>query len=120
MSKLNKKEILNIKKYFRVQFGNVITKIGIIEDKFDCGFKLRLIQMIYNCDMIITKMDFKEEITALGCNTNNVFQFDDFSQINFNDLLLKVDHKSNQLNKKNLNKNYTWDVITHKIANILN
>ena len=120
MSKLNRKEIENLNKYFNIKFDNVISKVGILEDKFDCGFKLRLIQMLFNCEVIITKMDFKEEIIALGCSTNNVFQFDDFSKINFNNLLLKIDKKSNEVNKKILNKNYSWDVVASKIAYFIN
>ena len=52
----------------------VVLLVGLMEDRFDCGFKLRLIQMIYNCDLIITKLDFNQEILALNCSLK-IFMF---------------------------------------------
>tara|TARA_B100000795_G_C22762794_1_gene424356 strand:- start:39 stop:995 length:957 start_codon:yes stop_codon:yes gene_type:complete len=120
MSKLKKSEIYNIENYFKIIDGNNFSRIGVIEDKFDCGFKLRLIQMLFNCDIIITKMDYETEIKALGCSSKNVFQFKDFSNINFDDLLLKVDEKMNDLNREHLSKTYNWESVANNILNILN
>ena len=120
MSKLNESEVSNIANYFEIIDGNNFSSVGIIEDKFDCGFKLRLIQMLFNCDIIITKLDYESEIKALGCSSKNVFQFKDFSNINFDDLLLKVDKKTNDLNRDHLLNNYNWKSIANNILNILN
>ena len=61
MSKLRKRELFNISSYFNVINENNFSRVGVIEDKFDCGFKLRLIQMLFNCDVIITKLDYEAE-----------------------------------------------------------
>ncbi len=119
-SKLGKKEISNISNYFKLVEGNNFSRIGIIEDKFDCGFKLRLIQMLFNCDLIITKLDYEVEIQALGCSSKNVFQFKDFSEINFEDLLNKVDPKVNIENQQHLLKTHNWKSISGNIFRILN
>jgi hypothetical protein len=120
MSKLVKKEISNISNYFKVVNGNNFSRVGIIEDKFDCGFKLRLIQMLFNCDVIITKLDYEIEIKALGCSSKNIFQFKDFSKINFDDLLSKVDSRVNEKNREHLLKMHNWNSISNNISNILN
>ena len=120
MSKLVKKEISNISNYFKVVYGNNLSRVGVIEDKFDCGFKLRLIQMLFNCDVIITKLDYEIEIKALGCSPKNIFQFKDFTKINFDDLLSKVDSKVNEKNREHLLKMYNWNSIANNISNILN
>jgi len=120
MSKLVQKEISNISNYFKVVNGNNFSRVGIIEDKFDCGFKLRLIQMLFNCDVIITKLDYEIEIKALGCSSKNIFQFKDFSKINFDDLLSKVDSKVNKKNREHLLKMHNWNSISNNISNILN
>lgn len=120
MSKLVKKEISNISNYFKIVNGNNFSRVGIIEDKFDCGFKLRLIQMLFNCDVIITKLDYEIEIKALGCSSKNIFQFKDFSKINFDDLLSKVDSKVNEKNREHLLKMHNWNSISNNISNILN
>ncbi|MFT5248578.1 MAG: hypothetical protein ACI93P_000292 [bacterium] len=120
MSKLVQKEISNISNYFKVVNGNNFSRVGIIEDKFDCGFKLRLIQMLFNCDVIITKLDYEIEIKALGCSSKNIFQFKDFSKINFDDLLSKVDSKVNEENREHLLKMHNWNSISNNISNILN
>jgi len=120
MSKLVQKEISNISNYFKVVNGNNFSRVGIIEDKFDCGFKLRLIQMLFNCDVIITKLDYAIEIKALGCSSKNIFQFKDFSKINFDDLLSKVDSKVNEKNREHLLKMHNWNSISNNISNILN
>jgi hypothetical protein len=120
MSKLVQKEISNISNYFKVVNGNNFSRVGIIEDKFDCGFKLRLIQMLFNCDVIITKLDYEIEIKALGCSFKNIFQFKDFSKINFDDLLSKVDSKVNEKNREHLLKMHNWNSISNNISNILN
>ena len=119
-SKLVQKEISNISNYFKVVNGNNFSRVGIIEDKFDCGFKLRLIQMLFNCDVIITKLDYEIEIKALGCSPKNIFQFKDFSKINFDDLLSKVDSKVNEKNREHLLKMHNWNSISNNISNILN
>ena len=119
-SKLVKKEIRNINNYFKLVIGNNFSNVGIIEDKFDCGFKLRLIQMLFNCDIIITKLDYEIEIKALGCSSKNVFQFKDFSKVNFDSLISKVDSKVNEENRKHLLKMYNWNSISNNISNILN
>jgi hypothetical protein len=120
MSKLVQNEISNISNYFKVVSGNNFSRVGIIEDKFDCGFKLRLIQMLFNCDVIITKLDYEIEIKALGCSPKNIFQFKDFSKINFDDLLSKVDIKVNKKNREHLLKMHNWNSISNNISNILN
>lgn len=119
-SKLDKNEIANISNYFEIIHENNFSRIGIIEDKFDCGFKLRLIQMLFSCDIVITKLNYETEIKALGCSSKNVFQFKNFSQINFNNLLLKVDKKVNVINRDHLLKTYNWNSISKNILNILN
>ena len=119
-SKLSKSEIYNLRNYFNIQFGNIFSKVGIIEDKFDCGFKLRLIQMLFSCDLIITKINFDIEVKALGCSPGNIFQFNDFSKLDFNFLFSKVDHKINEKNKIHLLKKHNWNSISKNIINILN
>ena len=119
-SKLTKNEISNLGNYFKVINGSKFSRVGIIEDKFDCGFKLRLIQMLFNCDVIITKLDYEIEIKALGCSHKNVFKFKDFSKINFDDLLSKVDLRVNENNRKHLSKTHNWNSISNNIFNILN
>lgn len=118
-SKLMKKEISNISNYFKVVCGNNFARVGIIEDKFDCGFKLRLIQMLFNCDVIISKLDYTTEIEALGCSSKNIFQFKDFSKINFNNLLSKINLKVNKKNRDHLLKTHNWDSISNNILMIM-
>lgn len=107
-SNLSKKEIMNFEKYFKVSNESKLSKVGIIEDKFDCGFKLRLIQMLYNCDVILTKLDFSHEIKSLNCDPQNVHVFKDFSAINLKKILKNVDNNVNMKNKKILSENHNW------------
>jgi hypothetical protein len=119
-SKLKKKEILNISKFFSFSYENKISRIGLIEDKFDSGFKLRLIQMLFNCDYIITKLDYSHEILALGCDPHNTFIFDDFSKINFEQLEDKYCKNINSFNKKTLLANHLWQHKSKILLEILN
>ena len=119
LSKLGKKELSNINSFFNIIYENSFSRVGIIEDKFDSGFKLRLIQMLFNCEIIITKLGYESEIKALGCNPKNVFQFKNFSKINFDDLLSKVDSRVNEKNREHLLKMYNWTSISNNISNIL-
>jgi hypothetical protein len=118
-SRLLKKEISNLSRYFKVVNGNNFSRVGIIEDKFDCGFKLRLIQMLFNCDVIISKLDYEIEIKALGCGSKNIFQYKDFSEINFDDLLSTVDAKENKKNREHLLRTHNWDSISNSIYKII-
>lgn len=118
-SNLNKTETENISKYYEIKVGNKFSKIGIIEDLFDCGFKLRLIQMLFNCDLIITKLDFSKEIKALGCSAKNVFQFSDFSKIDLRNLYNSVDHNVNKKNREHLTDKFNWSSIAANIIDVL-
>jgi hypothetical protein len=119
LSKLGVRETSHINKYFEIKEDNKFSRVGIIEDKFDCGFKLRLIQMLYSCDIIITKLDYKCEINALGCSSKNVFRYKNFTNVNFDVLLDEIDYEVNYNNRKQLSSNYNWNSIATNIVNIL-
>lgn len=113
-SKLSDRELNNLSRHFDVIENNGFSRVGIIEDKFECGFKMRLIQMLFNCDLVISKIDLSQEINAIGCSAKNFFVFKDFAMIDVNDILNRVNVDVNMKNRIHLMHYYSWVSVASK------
>lgn len=118
LSSLKEHEILKLKKNFILCDKELVeSNCSLIEENFLAGFKLKLLEMIYNGDLIFSKVDLKNEIKNLGLRDDLFFLIKDIKEIsdfdtNFDIKLLKEVREKNQ---KILFEQYQWIQITKRI-----
>jgi len=117
LSRLTVNELLYLGKNFEVvNEDNEETNISLIEENFLAGFKLKLLQMLYQGDYIFSRIDLTEEIESLGLRSElfiyikDLKEIEKFSPLNKEDYFNIVDH-----NRNVLRLNYTWRNIAERI-----
>ena len=98
-----------------------IGQIGIIEDRFQVGFKLKLLQMLYVCDFVYSRVDLRREIAALGLDDSYFFQFSNVDEIQ---VPLNARDREKLLNARISNREiiarkYNWKTIGAEIVKLL-
>lgn len=121
LSQFKKSQKLKLKNSFKlIDHSQGVGCIGVIEDNFVVGFKLKLIQMLVNGDYIFSRVKLDQELYALGLNTKYVEYFKNFEE--FHKMIQKDFDKKDFLNVSKFNRsllitNYTWDKIGVRILN---
>lgn len=119
LSKLSSVDIKLLSLSYKIEFNeNFESNLALIEDNFLAGFKLKLIEMLYNGDVIFSRVDLKQEIKGLGLMDDLFFKINSISEIeNIKlpdiDLIMKVCRHNQNI----LKNNFTWDKIAERIIN---
>lgn len=115
LSKSTESEIECLSKKFTIEYKeNNQSNCVFIEDNFVVGFKLKLIEAIYNGDFIFSKVDLKDEIIGLGLNADNYILVNNCIEI---DNCININIKAINLNRDKLIKYYQWDNIVGRVIN---
>ena len=67
LSKLNINELNILSRKFKIIYDELNeSNCSLIEDNFTVGFKLKLMQMLFNGDIVFSRVDLKSEIENLS------------------------------------------------------
>jgi len=94
---------------------------GLIEDQFLSGFKLKLLEYIQKGDFVVSRVNLRDEIDALGLNGDGFFHWNSKEVP-----LLKLQERfSSELDadlvssrRKYLNNKFSWTAIAQKMLDI--
>lgn len=122
LKKLNRLES-NQFYYLLNEFGRIVNSIScqylLIEDRFDMGFKLKLLQGLYSSVIIYSFVDLTEEITSRGLSADNfilVNDIDDIKRIAISENRINT-HKQN---KRLIERDFSWELAANTIVTNLN
>ena len=115
VSLLEKKFIGFIKTTNRKSLG----RIALIEDDFKLGFKLKLIQALFSSDIIFSRLDFREELIALGLNADNIYPLQNDNKVHRKNIDKFINYNSLEENRKIIRENYLWSHVANFISLII-
>ncbi|MBO2661850.1 MULTISPECIES: hypothetical protein [Shewanella] len=100
-----------------------VRAISLIEDQFLSGFKLKLLEMCYSGDTIISSVDLTDELKALGLLQNNFLFVDNLDDFNMrsllNDTRLFLTDSQVAEQQKLMASKYSWTSIAKRIVDKL-
>lgn len=98
-----------------------VRSIALIEDQFLSGFKLKLLEMVYDGNTIISSVDLRDELLYLGVQNNSFIYIEhlkhlDLNKLLSNDLVFLNDDEVLEQQKMLLSK-FSWKGIVNRIMN---
>ena len=117
LSKLKESELNILKSKFKITYDEIKeTNTSLIEENFKAGFKLKLLEMLFNGDCIYSRVDLTEEIKHLGLKTDMFYFIKNISEIDNKNKDLSSLSISVKYNQNLLLEFYTWEKITRRIV----
>lgn len=119
ITSLTNREIKSLNYFFEIDYTeNKNSSFALIDEKFLVGFKLKLIEMLFNGDIIFSRSNLENEIKHLGLKNYNYKFINTIKEINndiINSYISKYDYKTVLDTQKYLIKNYSWLAISARI-----
>jgi len=116
-SKLNVVEKKVLSKCFDLCHDDIpIASSSLIEEDFKAGFKLKLLQMLFDGDYVFSRVDLSDEIRGLGLRDDLFHYVDDISNMKAPVVPPELWKEVVRHNRKVLLSNCTWSAIAERIV----